>query len=51
MGYADFSLNNFLALPAVEARDEARGRGYAEGRDCSWGKPNLFSDFLQSIVI
>jgi hypothetical protein len=28
----------------------ARGRGHAEAQDCSWGKLNLFSDFLQELV-
>jgi hypothetical protein len=27
------------------------GRGHAEAQDCSWGKLNLASDFLQEIVV
>ena len=30
---------------------EARGRGHVEAQDCSWGKLNLFSDFLQEIAV
>src|ERR1700722_3888048 len=26
------------------------GRGHAEAQDCSWGKLNLVSDFLQDVV-
>jgi hypothetical protein len=29
----------------------ARGRGHAEAQDYSWGKLNLFSEFLQEIAI
>ena len=30
---------------------EPVGRGHAEAQDCSWGKLNLISDFLQGIVV
>jgi hypothetical protein len=43
----------FLALfPGVERRDNGRQRSWsAEAQDCSWGKLNLVSDFLQEIVV
>jgi hypothetical protein len=34
----------------VLAADGAGDRGLVEGRDCSWGNLNQFSDFLQEIV-
>ena len=40
-----FSRTFALALEAPQR--EARGRGHAEAPDCSWGKLNRISDFLQ----
>jgi hypothetical protein len=50
MGYADFRGTNFSR--ALSWRREvpgmgAGGRGHAEAQDCSWGKLNPASDFLQ----
>jgi hypothetical protein len=53
MGYTAFSAENFsraLLRGARPAGTGACGRGHAEAQDCSWGKLNLISDFLQEIV-
>jgi hypothetical protein len=52
MSYAAFNWNNFsraLLRGARSAGTGACGRGHAEAQDCSWGKLNLVSDFLQAI--
>jgi hypothetical protein len=45
---------NFFLSPFPGVRSAgtgACGRGHAEAQDCSWGKLNLVSDFLQWIVV
>jgi hypothetical protein len=44
-----FAVGIFASLSVAlrGAGTGARGRGHAEGQDCSWDKLYLFSDFLQ----
>jgi hypothetical protein len=53
MGYAEFSWEEYFSRPSValRARNGSLGRGHVEAQDCSWGKLNLVSDFLKSIVV
>jgi hypothetical protein len=56
MSYAGFSLDQIswrfsVALaPPVQGRGAPCGLGLVEGQDCSSGKLNSVSDYLQSIV-
>jgi hypothetical protein len=50
MGYTGFSLTEIsrtLGHADGSAGTGACGRGRADAQDCSWGKLNLISDFLQ----
>jgi hypothetical protein len=47
MGYEDFSGKKFSLSSSAGA--ETPEREPAEGQDCSWGKLNLLSAFLQEI--
>ncbi len=48
MAYEAFSGKNFSL--SLSGSAETPEREPAEGQDCSWGKLNLFSDFLQEIT-
>jgi hypothetical protein len=53
MGYADFRETNSSRAFSLALRGAAageRGRGHAEGRNCSWGELSVISALPQEIV-
>jgi hypothetical protein len=50
MGYGAKTEQRFFSALSSWRRTGAGDRGLVEGRDCSWGNLNQFSDFLQEIV-
>jgi hypothetical protein len=48
---AEKLFSQLFSLASKGAKTGAYGRGHTEGQDCSVGKLNPLSDFLQEVVV